>query len=115
MWPSADAALLASVTVTAAKSYVVLQADPRLWETGEPARGVYTAPRIPFAQVHQAHIAGDSLSSTPSAQRSRLVCTRQCTCLDTGQFHRIPGTPVPGDFDTPGDGDHRSTDTPVPQ
>lgn len=51
LWPAAASKLLTSVTVTAAKSYVVLQADPCIWEDGEKGGGIYSAPRVPFAQV----------------------------------------------------------------
>lgn len=51
MWPATSSKLLTSVTVTAAKSYVLLQADPCTWEEEAKCRGIHTAPRVPFAQV----------------------------------------------------------------
>ena len=51
MWPAASSKLLTSVTVTAAKSYVLLQANPCTWEEEAKPGGIYTAPRVPFAQV----------------------------------------------------------------
>jgi hypothetical protein len=68
MWPPVSSRLLTSFTLTAAKSYVVLQADPCIWESGEKCGGIYSSPRVPFAQVQApSSLCGVYEQSNPNA------------------------------------------------
>lgn len=77
MWPGAKDGLLTTVTVCSAKSYLLLQADPRTWEDGLPAREIMSAPRVPFARVRTSNLP--PLWNTAIPERGANHTSRRCT------------------------------------
>lgn len=75
MWPAAADGLLTTVTVNCAKSHLLFQGDPQIWERGLPPRHLLTAPRVPFVRVRPP---------APAAMHLCVCCT---------QLHARIGTP----------------------
>lgn len=84
MWPTASANLLTTVTVTSAKSHLVLQGDPRTWEAGRPPRELLTAPRVPFARVRCLLLPCDSVVRVGAASQAILQIAMRYVVLAWG-------------------------------